>query len=223
MQTRTQMVKCLREFGLESGSTSIVLVTDAEEAVSDLVAGASAEFSFQVRKAAPQDHEANGSAERAVRKLREGLQTLRSDLNQENLDISFSHDEFSAALLYLCASFNRFSRAHGSDLAPCDVAVGMPHLGAHFQFLVPLFWPSCLSLCELWRRIQPSNLIVVNRQPVFALHHKLTIGLAWSYFWAWSEQRQLLIRASIPQITGVRCSIIANHVNSELNTKNNNN
>ena len=52
-QTRTETVKWLREFGLESGSTSVVLVTDAEESVSDLVAGASPEFAFQVRKAPP--------------------------------------------------------------------------------------------------------------------------------------------------------------------------
>ena len=78
-QTRTDIVRWLREVGLESGCTSIVLVTDAEESVSDLVAGASGEFVFQVRKAAPQDHEANGVVERAVRKLREALQTLRSD------------------------------------------------------------------------------------------------------------------------------------------------
>ena len=39
-QTRTEIVKWLREFGLESGSTSVVLVTDAKEYVSDLIAGA---------------------------------------------------------------------------------------------------------------------------------------------------------------------------------------
>ena len=27
-------------------------------------------------------------------------------------------------LLYICGSLNRFSKAHGSDLAPCDVALG---------------------------------------------------------------------------------------------------
>ena len=123
-QTRTKIVKWLREFGLESGTASIVLVTDAEEAVSDLVAGASGEFSFQVRKAAPQDHEANGLAERALRNLREALQTLRADLNQEQLDVCFNVTGFSIPLLYLCGSLNGFSKAHGSDFAPCDVAVG---------------------------------------------------------------------------------------------------
>ena len=28
------------------------------------------------------------------------------------------------ALLYLCGSLNRFSKAHGSELAPCDVVLG---------------------------------------------------------------------------------------------------
>ena len=63
-QTGDKIVKWLREFGLESASTSVVLITDAEEYVSDLIAGASPEFAFQVRKAPPQGLEICGAAER---------------------------------------------------------------------------------------------------------------------------------------------------------------
>ncbi|CAE7265610.1 unnamed protein product [Symbiodinium sp. CCMP2592] len=124
--SRTDIVRWLREFGLESGTCSILMLTDAEEAVSDLVAGASDEFVFQVRKAGPQCHESIGVAERGVRKIKESLQTLRSDLNHEGLDICFNHVGFSAALTYLCGSLNRFSKAHGSDLAPCDMPLQRP-------------------------------------------------------------------------------------------------
>ncbi|CAE6933000.1 unnamed protein product [Symbiodinium sp. CCMP2592] len=124
--SRTDIVRWLREFGLESGTCSILMLTDAEEAVSDLVAGASDEFVFQVRKAGPQCHESIGVAERGVRKIKESLQTLRSDLNHEGLDICFNHVGFSAALTYLCGSLNRFSKAHGSELAPCDMPLQRP-------------------------------------------------------------------------------------------------
>ena len=124
--TRTEIVKWLREFGLESGSSSVLLITDAEGAVSDLVTGASGEFSFQVRKAGPQHHEAVGVAERGVRRIKESLQTLRSDLNQEGLDLCYNHGGFASALCYVCGSLNRFSKAHGSDMAPCDLVLGRP-------------------------------------------------------------------------------------------------
>ncbi|CAE7669829.1 unnamed protein product [Symbiodinium sp. CCMP2592] len=126
VSSRTDIVRWLREFGLESGTCSILMLTDAEEAVSDLVAGASDEFVFQVRKAGPQCHESIGVAERGVRRIKESLQTLRSDLNHEGLDICFNHIGFSAALTYLCGSLNRFSKAHGSDLAPCDMPLQRP-------------------------------------------------------------------------------------------------
>ena len=48
VKTRTELVQWLREFGLESGRCSISLVTDSEDAVSDLVAVASEEFVFRV-------------------------------------------------------------------------------------------------------------------------------------------------------------------------------
>ena len=120
VKTRTELVQWLREFGLESGRCSISLVTDSEDAVSDLVAGASEEFVFRVRKTAPQIMRHTALLERGVRKLREALQTLRADLNAEHLDVCFTHVGLSTALMYLCASLNRFSKAHGSELAPCD-------------------------------------------------------------------------------------------------------
>ena len=126
VENRTLVVKWLREFGLQSGTCSIPMITDAEGAVSDLIAGASEEFAFQVRKAEPQNHESVGVAERGVRKVKESLQTLRSDLNQEGVDLCFNHVGFAAALTYLCGSLNRFSKAPGSELAPCDMPLRRP-------------------------------------------------------------------------------------------------
>ena len=90
VQTRSGIVAWLKEFGLTSGACSVRLVTDAEGAVADLVGTSSGAFSFQVKRAEPQNHEAVGSAERGVRRLKESLQTLRSDLNVEGLDVFHS-------------------------------------------------------------------------------------------------------------------------------------
>ena len=126
IRARHEIIMWLREFGLVSGSTSVLLSTDSESAVSDLVGTAASEFTFSVRKAGPQQHEAVGAAERAVRKVKEALQTLRSDLNAEGLDVCFSPTGFSAALFCICGSLNRFARAHDSDMSPSDMVVGRP-------------------------------------------------------------------------------------------------
>ena len=124
VHTRGEIIKRLREFGLTSGACSIRLVTDAESAVADLVGTSSGEFTFQVKRAEPQNHEAVGSAERGVRRLKESLQTLRSDLNQEGLDVRFSLSGFGVALTYVCFSLNKYSNTHGSELSPCDFVLG---------------------------------------------------------------------------------------------------
>ena len=126
MQTRSGIVAWLKEFGLTSGACSVRLVTDAEGAVADLVGTSSGAFSFQVKRAEPQNHEAVGSAERGVRRLKESLQTLRSDLNVEGLDVCFTPGGLGCALTYLCFSLNKYGKAHGSDLAPCDFVLGRP-------------------------------------------------------------------------------------------------
>ena len=63
--------------------------------------------------------------------------------------MSFALAAFSAVLLYLFASFNRFSSAHGRDLAPCDVAVGSPlskDLPPSFESTVLAELPICARL-----------------------------------------------------------------------------
>ena len=126
VQTRSGIVSWLKEFGLTSGTCSVRLLTDAEGAVADLVGTASGAFTFQIKRAEPQNHEAVGSAERGVRRLKEAFQTLRSDLNVEGLDVCFTADGLSCVLTYLCFSLNKFGKAHGSDLAPCDFVLGRP-------------------------------------------------------------------------------------------------
>ena len=78
--------------GLSSERASILLHTDSERAVSELVTKASDRFVFIVRRAAPQQHRSVGHAERAVRRLNESLAVVRSDLNRAAVDIAFSNE-----------------------------------------------------------------------------------------------------------------------------------
>ena len=77
--TRTLIIKWLDEFGLRSESVSVQLITDAEVAVGNLIAGCDSRFTFEVRKAVPQSHKSAGHAERAVRTVKESLTTLMLD------------------------------------------------------------------------------------------------------------------------------------------------
>ena len=68
----------------------MVLHTDAERAVSELVGTSSEKYTFMVRRARPQQHQSNGGAERAVRRLKESLAVLRAEMNDGGADVNFS-------------------------------------------------------------------------------------------------------------------------------------
>ena len=55
-QVNSDIEKWLDSFGLSSSMTSVILHTDDEKAVSDLITKATRKYLFQVRRAAPQQH-----------------------------------------------------------------------------------------------------------------------------------------------------------------------
>ena len=59
-QVQSQVCQWLDSFGLMSGQTSIILHTDDEKAVGELVGRASKNYLFQIRRAAPQQHRSVG-------------------------------------------------------------------------------------------------------------------------------------------------------------------
>ena len=81
-------------------------------------------FVFQVRRAAPQQHRSVGHAERNVRRLKESLAVLRSDLNNASVDIAFSNESFNEVLKYLGLTHNHFGKAPGCDLSPLEFVAG---------------------------------------------------------------------------------------------------
>ena len=111
-------------FGVMSNLTSVVLHTDDEKAVGDLVGKSARHYLFQVRRAAPQQHRSVGGAERAVRKLKESLAVLRGDLNRQGLDIQYNYEGVRDVITYLALMNNHFGRSGGTDLSPLETSAG---------------------------------------------------------------------------------------------------
>ena len=99
-----------------SHQTSIILHTDDERSVGELVGRSSKHYLFQIRRAAPQQHRSIGGTERGVRKLKEGLSVLRSDLNKQGYDVRYSFEGLRDCLTYLSLMHNHFGRAGGTNL-----------------------------------------------------------------------------------------------------------
>ena len=167
---RNRIEKWLVHFGLSSEKSSIVLQTDAERAVSELVTRVSSRFTFVVRRASPQQHRSIGGAERTVRRLKGSLAVLRSDMNAAGIDISFSPESLNEVLTFSALSHNHYGRAPGSDFTPLEYVAGRRlsrPVAATYGMSVLAEIPDSL------RRISPNE--SRNVEAVF-LHHGLGTG-----------------------------------------------
>ena len=118
--TRNEIAKWLEHLGMSSERSPIVLHTDSEQAVSHLFSRVSSRFTFAVRRASPQQHRSVGAAESCVRRLKEFMAVLRSDVNQHGVDIPFTEESLSHVLTYLSLSHNHFGKAPASELSPLE-------------------------------------------------------------------------------------------------------
>lgn len=100
-RVQADVEKWLDSFGLMSQQTSIVLHTDCEVGVGEIVGRASKNYIFQLRRASPQQHRSVGGAERSVRKLKEALSVLRADINKQGFDIRYSYEGVRDVITYL--------------------------------------------------------------------------------------------------------------------------
>ena len=124
VEVNSDIEKWLDSFGLTSSMTSVILHTNDEKAVGDLITKATRKYLFQIRRAAPQQHRSIGAAERAVRKLKESLAVLRTDLNKHGVDVGFSFSGLRDVVTYLALMNNHFGRAGGTDLSPLETSAG---------------------------------------------------------------------------------------------------
>ena len=120
-KARGLISKWIQHFGLESETCSVILHTDSEQAVRNLVTGSTSRVTFQVKKAQNQQHQSIGFAERGVRRLRESLAVLRADLNQHNFDVRFEYEHLQESLTYLALCHNHYGRSRESDYSPLEM------------------------------------------------------------------------------------------------------
>ena len=123
-QVQTAIARWLDSFGLVSQQTSIVLHTDDEVSVGELVGRSSKHYLFQIRRAAPQQHRSIGGAERSVRKLKESLAVLRADLNKQGYDVRYCFEGLRDVVTYRALMNNHFGRVGGTNLSPLETSAG---------------------------------------------------------------------------------------------------
>ena len=150
--------KWLDHFGLASSTSTVVLHTDAERAVSELVGTSSDKYTFLVRRARPQQHQSNGGAERAVRRLKESLAVLRAEMNQGGADVCFTERGLQDVATYIALSHNHFSKAHGTDFSPLEYSTQRKLSRLPLQCLVRLSSLNCPAACEPNHRMRPEVL-----------------------------------------------------------------
>ena len=140
---RSQIVKWLEHFGLNSEKSSIVLTTDAERSVGQLISRSSTNFTFTVRRANPQQHRSVGGAER----VKENLSVLRADMNEQGYDVPFTSESLQLITTYMALTHNHFAKAPSSDLSPLEFVaarrLSKPHV-AMYGMVVLAELPSSL-------------------------------------------------------------------------------
>ena len=103
-----------------AAEAALETLSDAERALSELIGTSSDKYTFLVRRARPQQHQSNGGAERAVRRLKESLAVLRAEMNQGGADVCFTERGLHDVVTYIALSHNHFSKAHGTDFSPLE-------------------------------------------------------------------------------------------------------
>ena len=138
---RNHVAKWLNHFGFTSSQVSIVLHTDSEKAVAELVGRSTERFVFSTRRANPQQHRSVGLAERGVRRLKEGLPMLRAEMNQAGVDLAVTYAGLVDAVTYLALTHNHFSKVHSSEFSPLEYGT-QRHLS---KPQVAMFGQSCIA------------------------------------------------------------------------------
>ena len=104
--TLRQLSCFFRELGLNEQSGPVETLTDAEPAIASLFS--KLPFKLLLKKPAPQEHRAIGRAERTVRRFKEMISCIRSDLRAGGFDIADDSKGFVPLLSYIVQTHNHF-------------------------------------------------------------------------------------------------------------------
>ena len=148
-----QLQKWLFEMGLlgSKDQHSLRVITDAESSVGNFIASAGLPMGVVVERAPPQGHQANGTAERTIREIKESLKTLQLDFQRMGYTLVFSSPVLQCCMNYICFSHNNFTTVQQSSRTPRDLVIGdraRNHVFALF---------GCKVLAELPESIMSKN------------------------------------------------------------------
>ena len=104
--TLRQLSCFFRDLGLNENSTPVETLTDAEPAISSLLS--KLPFKLLLKKSAPQEHRTIGRAERTVRRFKEMISCIRSDLRSQGFDIVEDSKSFVPLMNYIVQTHNHF-------------------------------------------------------------------------------------------------------------------
>ena len=121
-----QLQKWLFEMGLwgSKDQHSLRVITDAESSVGNFIASAGLPMGVVVEWAPPQGHQANGTAERTIREIKESLKTLQLDFQKMGYTLVFSSLVLQCCMNYICFAHNNFMTVQQSSRTPRDLVIG---------------------------------------------------------------------------------------------------
>ena len=96
---------------------SLRVITDAESSVG-------LPMGVVVERAPPQGHQANGTAERTNREIKESLKTLQLNFQKMGYTLVFSSPVLQCCLNYICFAHNNFTTVQQSNGSPRDLVIG---------------------------------------------------------------------------------------------------
>ena len=149
-----QLQKWLFEMGLwgSKDQHSLRVITDAESSVGNFIASAGLPMGVVVERAPPQGHQANGTAERTIREIKESLKTLQLDFQKMGYTLVFSSTiVLQCCMNYICFAHNNFTTVQQSSRTPRDLVIGDKARNHAFALF------GCKVLAELPESVKSKN------------------------------------------------------------------
>ena len=142
-QTGAWVEKWCYEFNLVGRAASeypLQVITDKEDAVGSLITKAFVGTEISIKKASPQAHEAVGSAERAIRTLKEGIGAIRLSLRELGFDVALGARGLNSLLAYIAMCHNMHGCFKDTGKSPIEIASGKPQSKFIHRCLGQQFW-----------------------------------------------------------------------------------
>ena len=154
---RASVQRWLGEMGCLGDSHGVLVVsTDDEEAVGNVVSRLQVGKDVRISKAPPQGQAMNGSAERSVRAIKENFVCVSEELRMQGLAICDTETAVGAVLEYVCFMLNSHASIHGSSKTPHEFLSGKnPSVSTRPITITSMF--GSVVLCELPQSAQADD------------------------------------------------------------------